>query len=83
MCYHGMDGKRNGVGFVLREDLAKSVLEVNRMSDRAVGMRLELGGLILHVPCTYAPLVGCEMEEKETFWREMDELPENSIGGRF
>ena len=46
------------------------------MSDRAMGMKLEMGGIILNVLSAYAPQVGCELEEKERFWRDMDELLE-------
>ena len=74
-CY-GEDGRRNGVGIILRKDLTKSVLEVRRVSDRAMGMKLEIGGMILNVLSAYAPQVGCELEEKERFWRDMDELLE-------
>ena len=71
-----MDGRRNGVGIILRKDLTKSVLVIRRVSDRAMGMKLEIGGMILNVLSAYAPQVGCELEEKERFWRDMDELLE-------
>ena len=74
LYYHGVDGKRNGVGIVLREELTESVLEVKRVSDRVMGIRLGIGGVILNVLCAYAPQVGCEQEEKERFWQDMDEL---------
>ena len=31
--YHGVDGRRNGVGVILKEDYVKRVLEVRRVSD--------------------------------------------------
>ena len=71
-----MDGRRNRVGIILRKDLTKSVLEVRRVSDRAMGMKLEIGGMILNVLSAYAPQVGCDLEEKERFWRDMDKLLE-------
>ena len=76
LYYYGEDGRRNGVGIMLRKDLTKSVLEVRRVSDRAMGMKLEIGEMILNVLSAYAPQVGCELEEKERFWRDMDELLE-------
>ena len=68
LYYYGEDGRRNGVGIILRKDLTKSVLEVRRVSDRAMGVKLEIGGMILNVLSAYAPQVGCELEEKERFW---------------
>lgn len=34
LFYYGLDGRRNGVGIILREKLVKYVLEVKRVSDR-------------------------------------------------
>ena len=31
LYYYGEDGRRNGVGIILRKDLTKSVLEVRRV----------------------------------------------------
>ena len=76
LYYYGEDERRNGVGIILRKDLTNSVLEVRRVSDRAMGMKLEIGEMILNVLSAYAPQVGCELEEKERFWRDMDELLE-------
>ena len=43
---------------------------------------------MVNVTCTYAPQVGCEEEEKETFWRQMKQelraIPEGErviVGG--
>ena len=44
------------------------MLEARRVSDRAMGMKLEIGGMILNVLSACAPQVGCELEEKERFW---------------
>ena len=76
LYYYGEDGRRNGVRIILRKDQTKSVLEVWRVSDRAMGIKLEIGGMILNVLSAYAPQVGCELEEKERFWQDMDELLE-------
>ena len=38
--YNGADGRKNGIGIVLREELAESVLEVKRVSDRLMAMKL-------------------------------------------
>ena len=42
--YNGADGRKNGIGIVLREELAESVLEVKRVSDRLMAMKLEVKG---------------------------------------
>ncbi|MCJ8733560.1 hypothetical protein PDJAM_G00224980 [Pangasius djambal] len=75
-CY-GVDSKRNGVGVVLKEEFGRNVLEVKRVSDRVMSLKLEIEGLMLNVVSGYAPQVGCELEEKERFWSELDEVIKN------
>ena len=73
LFYHGVDGKRNGVGVILKEELVRNVLEVKRVSDRVMSLKIEIEGVMLNVVSGYAPQVGCELEEKEKFWSERDE----------
>ena len=81
LFYHGTDGRKNGVGVILKEQYAKSVLEVKRVSDRVMSVKLEMEGVIMNVVSAYAPQVGCEMDEKEEFWSELDEVVERVPGG--
>ncbi|KAF7697030.1 hypothetical protein C0J45_13436 [Silurus meridionalis] len=74
LFYHGVDGKRNGVGVILKEEYSKTVVEVKRVSDRVMNVKLEFEGLMINVISAYAPQVGCEMEEKESFWSDLDEV---------
>ncbi|KAK3523359.1 hypothetical protein QTP86_029866 [Hemibagrus guttatus] len=77
LFYYGVDSKRNGVGVVLKEEFARNVLEVKRVSDRVMSLKLEIEGVMLNVVSGYAPQVGCELEEKERFWSELDEVMES------
>ncbi|KAI5611767.1 hypothetical protein C0J50_1408 [Silurus asotus] len=74
LFYHGVDGKKNGVGVILKEEYSKSVVEVKRVSDRVMIVKVEVEGMMINVISAYAPQVGCEMEEKERFWSELDEV---------
>ena len=65
--YNGADGRKNGIGIVLREELAESVLEVKKVSDRLMAMKLEVKGSILNIVSAYAPQVNNSMEEKMIF----------------
>ncbi|KAK3530264.1 hypothetical protein QTP86_022412 [Hemibagrus guttatus] len=67
--------KRKGV--VLKEEFVRNVLEVKRVSDRVMSLKLEIEGVMLNVVSGYAPQVGCELEEKERFWSELDEVMES------
>ncbi|KAK3548736.1 hypothetical protein QTP70_018458, partial [Hemibagrus guttatus] len=77
LFYYGVDGKRNGVGVVLKEEFVRNVLEAKRVSDRVMSLKLEIEGVMLNVVSGYAPQVGCELEEKERFWSELDEVMES------
>ncbi|KAK3574521.1 hypothetical protein QTP86_008701 [Hemibagrus guttatus] len=77
LFYYGVDSKRNGVGVVLKEEFVRNVLEVKRVSDRVMSLKLEIEGVMLNVVSGYAPRVGCELEEKERFWSELDEVMES------
>ena len=81
LLYHGVETKRNGVGVVLKEEYSKNVVEVRRVSDRLMTVKLEIDGVMLNVTSAYAPQAGCEMEEKEDFWSELDEEIERVPGG--
>ncbi|KAK3561816.1 hypothetical protein QTP86_014395, partial [Hemibagrus guttatus] len=77
LFYYGVDSKRNGVGVVLKEEFVKNVLAVKRVSDRVMSLKLEIEGVMLNIVSGYAPQVGCELEEKERFWSELDEVMES------
>ncbi|KAK3539601.1 hypothetical protein QTP70_010244 [Hemibagrus guttatus] len=77
LFYYAVDSKRNGVGVVLKEEFMRNVLEVKRVSDRVMSLKLEIEGVMLNVVSGYAPQVGCELEEKERFWSELDEVMES------
>ncbi|KAJ8375265.1 hypothetical protein SKAU_G00058450 [Synaphobranchus kaupii] len=77
LFYHGVDGRRNGVGVILKEEYARGVLEVRRVSDRVIALKLVREGVMVNVISAYAPQVGCEIEEKEEFWSVLDEVVES------
>ncbi|KAK3570879.1 hypothetical protein QTP86_029383 [Hemibagrus guttatus] len=77
LFYYGVDSKRNGVGVVLKEEFVRNVLEVKRVSDRVMSLKLEIEGVMLNVVSGNAPQVGCGLEEKERFWSELDEVMES------
>ena len=56
----------------MREELAESVLEVKRVSDRLMTMKLEVKRSILNIVSAYAPQVNYSMKEKNDFWEDLD-----------
>ena len=75
--YYGADERKNRIGIVLRKELVESVLEVKRVSDRLMTMKLEVNGSILNIVSAYAPQVNNSMEEKNDFWEDLDGLIES------
>ena len=74
LFYNGPDGKTNKIEIVVREELAESVLEVKRVSEKLMAMKLEVKGSILNIVSAYAPQVNNSMEEKNNFWKDLDGL---------
>ena len=66
--------EKNGIGIVVREELAESVLEVKRVSDRLMAMKLEVKGSILNIVSPYTPQVNNSMKEKNDFWEDLNGL---------
>ena len=77
LFHNKTDRRKNGIGKVVREELVESVLEVKRVSDRLMAMKLEVNGSILNIVCVYAPQVNNSMEEKNDFWEDLDGLIES------
>ena len=62
---------------MLHSKLAESVLEMKRVSDRLMAVKLEVNGSILNIVSAYAPQVNNSMEEKNDFWEDLDGLIES------
>ena len=69
--------EKNGIGTVVREELAESVLEVKRMSDKLMAIKLEVKRSILNIVNACAPQVNNSMEEKNDIWEDLDGLIES------
>ena len=67
LFYNGADGRKNGIGIVVREELAESVLEMKRVSDRLMTMKLEIKDSILNIVSAYAPQVNNTWRRKMIF----------------
>ena len=74
LFYSGAGGRRNKVRIVVREKLVESDVEVKRVSDRLMAMKLEVKASILNIVSAYAPQVNNSMEEKNDFWQDLDDL---------
>ena len=60
----------------MKKDLVDRLVEVWRSSDRMIGLKLELDGVIINIISAYTPQQGCMLEEKEVFWSDLEETVE-------
>jgi len=72
--YSGETNKRNGVGIILDPTFASKVIEVKRIDDRIMRVKLVVHGEILNIISAYAPQAGVDQEVKEDFMEKLEEL---------
>ena len=65
--WSGCEEMAAGVGILVAERWIKYVLEVRRVSERLMVLRVMVGKSVLNLVSAYAPQVGRLMEEKEEF----------------
>ena len=73
MWYCGSGNKKNSVGIILKKEHVDRVVELWRVTDRKICLKMELDGVMLNVISAYAPQAGCIRKEKETLWLDLDE----------
>ena len=87
LYYHGICRAINGIGIILSKELQDKILEIKRISDRILTMKLASGNTMLNIISIYAPQVGCSQQDKDQFYdnleSEMRRIPlhEEFIGG--
>ncbi|XP_055831117.1 uncharacterized protein LOC129900217 [Solanum dulcamara] len=65
---------RSRIGILVDADLRECVVEVKRISDRMMFIKLVIGRLIVNVVSAYAPYVGLDEEVKRLFWKDLDKV---------
>ena len=90
MWYASLDGRRNGVGILVSNDILKQVVEVRRCSDRIMLVRIVVGEESISIVSAYGPQVGLDEQVKCEFWENLGDLMRTipvdekvSIGGDF
>nr|XP_016489876.1 PREDICTED: craniofacial development protein 2-like [Nicotiana tabacum] len=65
---------RNRVGILVDNDLRAIVVEVRRVNDRLLTIKLVVGGFTLNIISVYAPQAELDEEVKMSFWADLDEM---------
>src|SRR5206468_934019 len=64
----------SGVGILVAEKWLEKVVEVKRMNERLMLVRLTVGVRVVNIVSAYAPQAGRSYAEKEEFWLSMTNL---------
>nr|XP_009620308.1 craniofacial development protein 2-like [Nicotiana tomentosiformis] len=74
LWYSGRMEDRNGVGILVDKDLRELMVEVRRVNDRLMTIKLVVGGFTLNIISVYAPKTGLDEEVKKRFWEDLDKM---------
>ncbi|XP_055824437.1 uncharacterized protein LOC129892958 [Solanum dulcamara] len=74
LWHSGGSRDRNGVGILVDVVLRECVIEVKRISDTMMFIKLVIDRLFVNVVSAYAPHVGLDEEIKRLFWKDLDEV---------
>ncbi len=72
--YHGDTTNRNGIGIIVSQKWRDNVLNINRITDRIMALQLVISKRKMNVLSVYMPQTGCKDEEKDKFWKKLDEV---------
>ncbi|XP_009594744.1 uncharacterized protein [Nicotiana tomentosiformis] len=64
----------NEVGILVDKDRHELVVEVRRMNERLMTIKLVVGSFTLNIISAYAPQAGLDEEVKRRFWENLDEM---------
>ncbi|KAH1190117.1 Craniofacial development protein 2 [Glycine max] len=72
LWYTGKIRSRNGVGIIVDKEWKKDVVDVRRVGDRIIALKLVVGHDTFNVISGYAPHVGLAEHFKVKFWEDLE-----------
>ena len=72
LYYHGICRARIGIGIILSKKWQDKIIEIKRISDRIMTMKLLSGNIMLNIISVYVPQVGCSQQEKDQFYENLE-----------
>nr|ADI61822.1 endonuclease-reverse transcriptase [Bombyx mori] len=73
LMYVGARHGRNGVAIAVKAEHLENFLEVNRINDRLMSLKVLVEGEVINVISAYAPQAGCSRAEKDSFWTTLED----------
>ncbi|XP_019261048.1 PREDICTED: uncharacterized protein LOC109239007 [Nicotiana attenuata] len=74
LWYSGVLKGKNGVGILVDRELRESVVEVRRVNDWLISIKLVVGECTINVVSAYVPQAGLDEEIKRRFWEGLDDI---------
>lgn len=74
LYFHGVESGKNGVGIIVSAKYLDNIIEVTKVSDRLMSLKLVIDEEIWNIISGYAPQDGCSEEEKTIFWNDVGTL---------
>jgi len=74
LWYTGEVRSRNGVGIIVDKEWKKDIVDVKRIGDRIIALKIVVEQDTFNVISAYAPQVGLEAHLKVKFWEELEGL---------
>lgn len=74
LFYSGGVRGTNRIGILVDMELRKQVVEITRVKDRLMAIKLVVGGLTFNVISAYVSQAGIGEEVKSRFWEDLDEV---------
>jgi len=83
LFYHGINNQRNGVGIIISDKYLNNIVNIKKMSDRIMMIKLVVQKKVWNIICAYAPQTGCVLSERDSFWSDfemlMQEIPNDEL----
>ncbi|KAM1404945.1 hypothetical protein ACFX2I_013383 [Malus domestica] len=74
LWYSGTNRTRNGVGIIVYKTLTQDVVDVKKVGDRIMAIKIVIGQELINVIGAYAPQVWLDTSLKEKFWEDLGDL---------
>ena len=74
LWYTGKIKGKNGVGIIVDKNWKKNVVNVTRIRDWILALKLMVGWETINIISAYAPQIGLEVQLKERFWEDLKGL---------
>ncbi|XP_063708920.1 uncharacterized protein LOC134837472 [Culicoides brevitarsis] len=74
LFYHGINNQTNGVGIIISRKYLNNIINIDKVSDRLMAVKLVVQDKVWNIICAYAPQTGRDVSDKVSFWSDFEML---------